>query len=233
MGIKRVLSILFPRPVWSTLHSYRVLSIEFGQFKSFRLREALDRNSQPIPWFTYPAIEFLNQLDLSDKTVFEYGSGNSTIFWAQRCRSVVAVEDNEQWYKKIAKLLPSRVDYRFVPKREDYISAISHCPFDFDLIAIDGSHRYECAEAARYKLKNDGFVILDNSDWREKTSQLLRESDLIEIDMSGFGPINSYTWTTSFYFSRNVRLKPAHQSQPVHGIGSTRLSEADLDSQPS
>jgi hypothetical protein len=90
----------------------------------------------------------------------------------------------------------------------------------FDVIIIDGSHRYECALHARSKLAGDGLIILDNSDWKQKTAQLLRESDLIEVDMAGFGPINRYTWTTSIFFRRAVNLVPANDRQPVHGIGS-------------
>ena len=92
------------------------------------------------------------------------------------------------------------------------------------MIVIDGSHRLECAEEALKKLKGNGFIILDNSDWMQKTSKVLREADLIEVDMSGFGPINYYTWTTSLYLTRKVELKPFSDLQPLSGIGSIEQS---------
>ena len=50
---------------------------------------------------------------------------------------------------------------------------------------------------------------------------------IIEVDMSGFGPINRYTWTTSFYFRRKVDLMPAFDRQPVPGIGSMKRIEGE------
>jgi hypothetical protein len=227
MAIKRALARVLSRPVWWTLHNYRILSLDFAQFKTIRRRESIDKYNQPIPWYTYPAIEYIKQLDVSDKTVFEYGSGNSTLFWAQRSKTVVAVEDNAEWYEKLRNVMPSNVEYHLLRDEKEYVNAIERYPFKFGLIAIDGSHRYECAQAAVRRLKSDGLIILDNSDWRERTSQLLRDADLIEVDMSGFGPINPYTWTTSFYLSRQVNLRPAHTTQPVHGVGAQRQWEAD------
>lgn len=227
MVIKRALASLVPRSVWWTLHNYRILSLEFGQFKTISRRECIDKYDSPIPWYTYPAIEYIKQLDLSDKSVFEYGSGNSTLFWAQRCQKVVSIEDSELWYQKVRKALPQNVDYSLVEDKDQYVKAVHNHPDRFDVIVIDGSHRYECAQAARQKLHEEGFMILDNSDWRERTSAYLRESDLIEVDMSGFGPINAYTWTTSFYFTRGVRLKPAFERQPMHGIGSLPQVESE------
>ena len=121
---------------------------------------------------------------------------------------------------KIKDLLPSHVEYHLIEEKQKYIEAIRGYSTKFDVIIIDGSHRYECAREAIDQLRDNGFIILDNSDWKEKTSKFLRESDLIEVDMAGFGPINGYTWTTSFYFKRNVKLTPAFDCQPVHGIGS-------------
>lgn len=95
----------------------------------------------------------------------------------------------------------------------------------FDVIVIDGIERFACAQEAVKNLKQDGFIILDNSDWHEKTSEFLRAHDLIEIDMSGFGPINNYTWTTSLFLKRGVDLVPLSTRQPLHAIGALKKSE--------
>jgi hypothetical protein len=224
--IKKILKRVWPGHILATLENYKILSSSFGQYKTSKLWACVDANNLPIPWYTYPAIEYIKQLDFSNKTIFEYGSGNSTRFWAARCRNLVSVEDNREWYDKIKSKTPDNVEYLLLEESQKYVRAICKYPYEFDVVIIDGNHRYECAVEALGKLRDDGFIILDNSDCTEKTSQLLRESDLIEVDMSGFGPINGYTWTTSFYFKRNVRLMPAYDRQPVHGIGSLKLNEA-------
>ena len=135
------------------------------------------------------------------------------------------MEDNREWYNKIKVKLPDYVEYHLVEESQEYINSINNYHNKFDIIIIDGSHRYKCAVEALGKLREEGFIILDNSDWEEKTSELLRESDLIEVDMSGFGPVNEYTWTTSFYFRRTVKLTPAYDRQPMHGIGGLKHRE--------
>ena len=184
-----------------------------------RLKQCVDAQGNPIPWYTYPAIEYIKQLDLSDKHVFEYGSGYSTLFWSSRCKSLTSVEHDEHWYQQIRHRLPENVSYNLKQNIQDYVKFINTIGEKFDVIIIDGAHRLDCAAAALSNLKPTGFIILDNSDWMTKASQLLRDANLIEVDMSGFGPINNYTWTTSFYFSRQVELKPADPTQPRAGIG--------------
>ena len=147
--------------------------------------------------------------------MLEFGSGYSTLFWASRCKKVYAVEDDAKWHAIIAPDAPANVEYLLLEDRDAYINAARTVGEpQFDIIIVDGSHRYQCAENSRPLLNPSGFMILDNSDWREETSRFLRDSDLIEVDMSGFGPINPYTWTTSFYFSRQVQLKVSAQQNP-------------------
>lgn len=186
-----------------------------------RLKRCVDSKGNSIPWYTYPAIDYIRQLDLSDKRIFEYGSGYSTIFWSSRCKELTSVEHDEFWYQQIRDQLPDSVNYHLEQDVEGYVNVINNSDEKFDVVIIDGAYRYDCTVAALTNLKPSGFIILDNSDWMTKSSQLLREADLIEVDMSGFGPINNYTWTTSFYFSRQVELIPATDKQPRAGIGSS------------
>jgi hypothetical protein len=225
MMIKKILRRLVPYGVLATLRNIKILSIDFGQYASMRRWECVDRSNHPIPWYSYPATEYIQQLDLSDKAIFEYGSGNSTLFWSTRCRRLVSIDDNVQWYNKVKGKLPPNVEYHLCEEKEEYVNSICQSRNKFDIVIVDGSHRYECSLKAIQNLKKDGFIILDNSDWFDKSSKAFRNSNLIEVDMSGFGPINGYTWTTSFYFTRNVRLKPAQDRQPTYGIGSLHHTE--------
>ena len=224
--LKKIIRLLIPRAIIGTLRNYFILSVKFGQYKSIKKWESIDAEGAPVPWYTFPATEYLKQLDFSEKSVFEFGSGNSTLFWATRCKELVSVENNKEWFDKINAKLPENVKYHFCEDKRSYIQSIRKHPGKFDVIIIDGKYRYDCAIEALDKLKDNGFIILDNSDWHEKTSALLRNSDLIEVDLSGFGPINGYTWTTSFYFKRNVNLVPVSKRQPIHGTGSLKFTES-------
>ncbi len=200
----------------------RVLAEDFGHTRTAAEWLCVDQAGDPVPWYTYPAIEYLRGLDFSEKDVFEYGSGYSTLFWSRHAREIVAVEHDSEWHARMSPMIPQNVSYRLLPEKEAYLEAIDECPRLFDVVIIDGEHREECVSFALAKLKEDGLIILDNSDWFVGVASLLRAADLIQVDMQGFGPINPYTWTTSLFFRRGTALRPSHARQPIPGPGSLR-----------
>jgi hypothetical protein len=48
---------------------------------------------------------------------------------------------------------------------------------------------------------------------------LLREANLIEVDLNGSVPGNRHTQTTSFFFTREFNFQPAGARQPAMPIG--------------
>jgi hypothetical protein len=231
MGMSSVLhltSFLFPAFRTSrwlpSLQAANVLWRDYAHLKSVRTQRAVDRAGNPLPWYTYPAIEFLQQLDFSERTVFEYGSGMSTLFWAARAARVVSVEDDEQWFRQVKSLAPSNVELIFEPDLAGFADTIRRPGERYDVIVVDGPARgrtrLKCSHAAVDHLREGGLVILDNSDWLPESSRFLRNSGLLEVDMTGFAPICAHVQTTSFYFDRRFNVGPLGDRQPVPGIGS-------------
>lgn len=57
-----------------------------------------------LPWFSYAAADFLaNQFLRKTMTVFEWGAGSSTLFFAERCASVRSVEHDQAWFDCLNK----------------------------------------------------------------------------------------------------------------------------------
>ena len=79
-----------------------------GWLRSVRENAALDANG-PVPWFTYPAIRQLARMIRADWRVLEFGSGNSTLWWAQRVAAVVSVEHDPVWVERLRSAAPSNV----------------------------------------------------------------------------------------------------------------------------
>src|SRR6185503_19485637 len=71
---------------------------------------------------------------------------------------------------------------------------------------------------ARAALKTGGMIVLDNSDWLPRSAQLLRDSGLIEVDMTGLVPLAGHTQTTSLFFDRAFAFAPRGR-QPLPGPG--------------
>ena len=213
-------------PNWSTsLKAARVLIGAYGHLESVAKKRPLDASGAPLPWYTYPAIEYLRQLDFSDKSIFEYGCGNSTLFWSRRAARVVSVEDDETWHAHISQQLggTSTTTILLEPDVEAFASAISRVEGLFDVIVVDGPTRgltrLKCCKAARGRLSKGGVIILDNSEWLPHSAAFLRSTGLIQIDMTGFAPMNAHPSTTSLFLDREFCPTTKASVQPVHGVG--------------
>lgn len=86
------------------------------------------------PWITPPIITALERLLDKEMLGFEFGSGRSTLFYAQRIQFIWAIEHDEAWYAKvyedISKKQIGNIGLRLVkPEKEiDYpnISSENH-----------------------------------------------------------------------------------------------------------
>jgi hypothetical protein len=116
--------------------------------------------------------------------------------------------------------LPENCEILLEQDPDRYVNAVAAKGVPFDVIVIDGQSRLRCAMAATRWLRKGGIILLDNSDWFPRSSEVLRTEGLIEVDMAGFGPINDYTSTTSLYFDREFAFSPKSTRQPIPGIGS-------------
>jgi hypothetical protein len=196
-------------PLLKQVSNFKKLALNYGQWRTIRDWSSVDISGAPIPWYTYPATEFLSHLDLSSFKVFEYGSGNSTLWWAERSKQVTSVEDDELWYEKIKLLLKSQnVEYCLEKNPQKYFTMATN---DFEVLIVDGKYRRECLNHIVNLKKWGGggvMLIFDNSDWYPNTVRFLQEKlGWMQIDFHGYGPINNYTWTTSIF------MNPARYSE--------------------
>jgi hypothetical protein len=209
--IKKIIKFLIPKYIQRLLKQgsvFKGLVQSYGQWKTIRDWSSVDKSGAPIPWYTYPTTEFLSHLDLSRFKVFEYGSGNSTLWWAARTKQVTSVEDNQLWYEKIkSSLKEQNVEYRLEKNSQKYFTMATD---DFQIFIVDGKYRREClSHIVNLKKKDNGvMLIFDNSDWYPNTVRFLQEKlGWMQIDFHGYGPINNYTWTTSIF------VNPARYSE--------------------
>jgi predicted O-methyltransferase YrrM len=79
-----------------------------GWLRSVHEQAAVDADG-PVPWFTYPAIRQLERMVSPQWRVLEFGSGFSTLWWAQRVAEVVSVEHDPGWAARLRAAGPSNV----------------------------------------------------------------------------------------------------------------------------
>lgn len=215
----RILKSLRPKSLMAELKNFKILAIDLGQWRSIIGEISVDKEGNPIPWYTYPAIEYLRRFNFSDKTIFEWGSGYSSLFWAKRAKEIVSIDDSQKWADIVFKNKLVNQKIILLEEKKDYVESILDQNKKFDVIVIDGKYRYECAKLAINCLSKGGIIILDNSDWFPKTVSMLRDHDLFQVDFSGFGPGNGYTWTTSLFFSLDINLNDLCSNHPLQPVG--------------
>lgn len=181
-----------------------------GWLDSLYLARPVDAEGRPVPWLAYPAIEFLEGKMSPEFRVFEWGSGHSTLWWAERAAEVHAVEDDPAWANDLAQRLPPHARVIHLADGPDYVAAIRRFPAEhFDLVAIDGKSRAACASAAAPFVKPGGMIVIDNSDRRSERDgvAVLDRAGWLRIDFFGLAPSTLYRNCTSVFFRDPALLR--------------------------
>lgn len=221
--------ILFRR-VYYLLDVVKRLLIDMGMLRSIMTGSSVDRYGNPVPWISSSSQHFLESLDLHDANVFEFGSGNSTMYWAhqysrRKIRSYMGIENCVPFYTQMARKYDFyRRNITCLEDAEDYFRharTIAEAGILFDVTIVDGPiHlRAQELEVALAITDSEGFIIVDDSNWIE--NDLVRFCDkhfMFRIDFAGFSPSVSFVKVTSVLFRNPARFMGATISTPVGGM---------------
>lgn len=211
---------LLPNIIYQKLYALRHLQklsmrkgaylVETGYINSIKNMEPVNKEGDPIPWMNYSFIDFLEPRLKCTMNVFEYGSGYSTLYLAERVRSVTSIEYDKEWFNKMKEALNDKdnCEVYYYPEPEKYKVAIKeHDGEAFDIVIVDGRDREECIKHIIPYLGDSGVVILDDS-WKTKFDEVFeyfQDKGFKEISFTGLkagGMIVEKT--TVFYRDNNV-----------------------------
>lgn len=177
---------------------------DIGWFKAFNSKSPVDGEENPIPWVTYSFIDFIKERIKKQHTVFEFGSGNSTFFYAKYAGIVVSVEHDKEWYDKIVKEKPENSEMIFceLVRGGDYCKMPVKLEETFDIIIVDGRDRVNCCKQAVDALSPTGVIVLDDSErefYREAVDFLLKKR-FKQLAFTGISPGLFYRKATSVFY---------------------------------
>lgn len=181
---------------------------EIGWFNTLRNKTPVDENGDPIPWVTYSFIDFIKKRIQKEHRVFEFGSGNSTFFYAKHAGKVVSVEHDHDWFNKISATKPpnSEMIYCGLEPDGDYCRMPLSYQDKFNMIIVDGRDRVNCCMQAINALTEDGVIVLDDSE-RDFYSPAVHSLDKLgfkQLPFTGISPGLFYRKsTTIFYKEKN------------------------------
>ncbi len=163
---------------------------------------------EPRPWTTLPFTDFIAPRLKAEWTVFEYGAGASTRFYASRVRAVLAVEHDEIFAAQLRPQLPANARLLVHPAAsEAYANAVAECSPPPDLVSVDGVDRVRCVQAALLRLAAGGVLVLDDAERPEyaPAHAALAAAGFRPVEFWGLAPCRvERKCTTVFYRSNNV-----------------------------
>lgn len=193
------------RLVWSLLNLFRKQAFlkESGWLKSIIKNDAVDKQGSPVPWIAYGCTYFLEPRLSKDFKVFEFGSGNSTLWWAKHVKQVTSVEYDKKWMKLINNKAPENVKIVYSTlEGRDYEESIVKQKVKYEIIMIDGRKRVESTKTAIKSLSKDGVIVFDNAE-RERYKlalELLRSEGFKSLEFNGPLPISHKSDLTIIFY---------------------------------
>lgn len=203
--------LFLKQQVWKALEHLKVSAplsllrssalVSEGWYRSYYAKQPVDNQGHAIPWYTYAAIHFLEERLKPTFRVFEYGCGNSTIWYSKRVSSVVAVEHDSDWVTRIAARTPPNALVIHQPLHNGYVEEITEHGI-FDLVVIDGRRRPECGLLALQALGPQGVIVWDNSERQRYADAIsrIRAAGFRQISFQGMMPIAAYSSQTSILY---------------------------------
>lgn len=193
-------------PLMLRIHPKSALS-KLGYWRSFRKRLPVDAVGNPIPWWTYGAIAFLDERIQPSLRVLEFGCGYSTLWLSSRVNKVLSLETDTYWGRIVSSQVGPNVLIVPIHSLKDAAKRLQEDRGQFDIGIIDASiNRMGCAELAVQALSERGIVVWDNTDWPEwpQFKDFMGRQGFREISFLGMAAQEvQMSRTTIFYRDQN------------------------------
>jgi len=137
-----------------------------------------ERTRPDDPWLTPEAVRLLTSMLRRCDRGAEFGSGRSTIWFAERVGHLTSVEHDKLWHDRVSARLRGRglvnVDYILAPRDQPpelgEMSEYAHTAVAFDdasvdFSLVDGVYREHVARLMMPKIRPGGLLIIDNANW--------------------------------------------------------------------
>ena len=174
---------------------------QMGWIESRATRKARDAQGNAVPWFTYPAIEFLRQRVRPTWRVLEFGAGGGTSWWCAHAGQVTAVEHHAGWAKSVAAACRAEIIEASEASAQAYSTAAS-ARGPFEVVVVDGLFRPECLALAPSLLAEGGVIVLDDAQREEyaAATQALVAQGFRYLPLHGPQPVSKHPGCTAFLY---------------------------------
>lgn len=175
-----------------------------GWMQSLALGHPADAAGQPVPWMNFQVVQLLAERLRPEMHLFEFGSGFSTAFYAQRVATVCSVEYDLGWAQRVRATAPANVTVIDCPQDVDgaYCRTVARQGRRFDVVVVDGRDRVHCVQQALACLSEAGVIVLDDSQRERYQSafEQLQAAGFACLSLAGLKPTGNGVDQTSLFY---------------------------------
>jgi len=178
---------------------------------------SLSRHSplaQNLPWWSFAAIEAADRL-FPGKRIFEWGSGGSTLRYAQKGAQITAIEDDSAWMAAVQTALQMAgvadlVLMSYIPFDFDQPAQFANSAFcqaltdsSWDVVIIDGQDKSFRERITFFRqaepLMQPGSIILVDDFWRYMELLSSNRAKNVQV-FESVGPCRIGVTSTAMFF---------------------------------
>lgn len=162
-----------------------------GLFSFYKGKGVLENG---YPWLTLGAILSLEKILRDSKgqfNILEFGSGGSTVFFEDKCKSLLSFEDKKEWYLKVkSKIKNPNVTIKYL-KFLTLLNRVQQLPDNhYNIVLLDAFSGGNCYVKRKEllpkivcKVKKGGWLIVDNYEAFNSSLYAEEEWDIYTFDM--------------------------------------------------
>jgi len=84
---------------------HETFSITFAHLWINSLLPGHNALNNKVQWMTFKAKVWMESYLKPDMFVFDYGSGDSTLFLSRRINTLISIEHDKSWYRKVSSVI--------------------------------------------------------------------------------------------------------------------------------
>ena len=164
----------------------------------------IKKEKEQLPLLTWPLLDFIKTLNLKNTTLYELGSGNSTIWFSNIFDKVMSYETNQNWYEQLKPKLKLNVSLKLIDLKNIYSCSFKFKTKDWLLIDFAGKRTKFVHELVKFADdKIPAQIIFDNSELYRNGAKILADRGYSEIPFYGFKSGEQGIHCTSLFILEN------------------------------
>lgn len=169
----------------------------------------------PMPMLTIPFIDWFNFYDFSTWTFVEFGSGNSTNFFAKRTSKVTSFETDMEFFNNLKLTVEKNVRYSHLSQYDMETGNFKLNIEKNTLVLIDAACNRNLLTTHVLSKGFPDILILDNSEVYPLTRKNLINNNYMELLFYGFRFHEYQEGCTSVFFRQGAIPQP---TIPFNGL---------------